>query len=241
VINLSPTGAYINGNVATNNTPVQGSTGQVSGSVTQDFYQDLPNPPDPAKVSSAWTSFSSSTSTMATGTAASPARYKISGSGNLNLSGSSTLTITAPASGEGYAEIWVPGDLTLTGNAAIVMPAHVHATFYVDGTVKAAGNGIQNTSQAPVNLTLYGNHDPAANQSITVDGNGQWAGVIYAPNSTVSVKGGGSSGDMWGSITGDTIYFTGGTSLHYDAALGDNGAVIDYRVASWYEDNTLTR
>ena len=76
---------------------------------------------------------------------------------------------------------------------------------------------------------------------MTVDGNGQFSGVIYAPNASVSAKGGGSSGDMYGAIYANTIFFNGQTSLHYDQALADAGAVIDYRIASWYEDNTLTR
>jgi|GEM_PF-936910 len=240
VINLSPTGAYVNGNVATNNTPVVGSTGHVSGTVTQDFYQTLPNPPNPATVTSSWSSFSSSSSTMPTGTQTAPMRYKIT-EGDLNLTGNSTLTIAAPASGEGYVDVWIPGDLNISGNGGIVMPAHVHATFYIDGNVKISGNGIQNTSLLPVNLTLYGNHDPSVVQTMTVDGNGQFAGLIYAPSAAVSAKGGGSSGDMYGAVVADTIFFNGGTSLHYDTAMGDNGAVIDYRVASWYEDNTLTR
>jgi Tfp pilus assembly protein PilX len=241
VINLSPTGAYVNGNVATNNTPVTGSTGHVSGTVTQDFYQALPETPNPATVSNSWSSFSPASSTMATGTLAAPTRYKIGSSGSLSLTGNSTLNFTAPASGEGYVEVWIPGDLTVSGNGGIVMPPHVHATFYVDGNVKISGNGIQNTSLYPVNLTLYGNHDPSVVQTMTVDGNGQFAGLIYAPNAAVSAKGGGSSGDIYGAIVANTIFFNGQTSLHYDTALGDHGAVIDYRIASWYEDNTLTR
>ena len=37
-------------------------------------------------------------------------------------------------------------------------------------------------------------------QSISVSGNGNFAGVIYAPYSTVTVSGGGSSGDMLGAM-----------------------------------------
>ena len=69
VINLSPTGAYVYGNISTNNTPVSGSTGHVSGTVTEDFYQTLPNPPNPATVSSSWTSTNGS-SALTTGTQA---------------------------------------------------------------------------------------------------------------------------------------------------------------------------
>jgi Tfp pilus assembly protein PilX len=241
VINLSPTGAYVYGNIATNNTPVQGSTQHVTGTITQDFYQTLPGPPNPATVSSTWTSVSGNVSTLATGTASAPARYKVSGSGSISLTGGSSLAITAPASGEGYVELWLPGDFKTTGNGQLTLPPHTHLIMYVDGSVSIAGNGIANQSLYPENFTLYGNHDSTISQSMTVDGNGQFAGVMYAPYASVSAKGGGSSGDMYGAIYANNISFTGGTSLHYDEALGDSGAVIDYRVSSWYEDNTLTR
>ena len=241
VINLSPTGAHVYGDVATNNTPVSGSAANVSGTITQDFYQYLPPPPDPAIVSTVWTSISSSVSSLTTGTQTAPTRYKMNGFGDLTLSGNSGINVIAPTSGEGYAEIWVPRDLTLTGNGGFNIPAHVHVTFYVDGAVKIAGNGVVNTSQMPSNVILYGNHDPNVLQNMTVDGNGQFAGMIYAPSATVSVKGGGSSGDMYGSIFANNINFVGATSLHYDSAQGDVSSVVDYRIGSWYEDTTLAR
>ncbi len=240
VINLSPSGAHVYGNIATNNTPVVGSTSNVTGNITQDFYQYLPPAPDPAAVSSSWTSVPASTSAMSTGTAASPTRYKINGNGDLKLTGSA-IDFIAPASGEGYVELWIPRDLTTSGNGAINIPAHVHVIFYIDGNVKIAGNGIVNTALFPGNVTLYGNHDPSVVQSLSVDGNGQFAGMIYAPSASASVRGGGSSGAMYGSIFANTIFFNGVTKLHYDTAQGDKGAVIDYRIASWYEDNSLTR
>ena len=250
VINLSPTGAKIYGSIATNDTAVQGNTTNVSGTITQDFYQPLPNPPDPQVVSSTWSNFAlssfenKSTPTMNTGTATAPTRYKIYDTGNknstdLSLSGSDDLTFDT--TGGGYVEIWVPGALSLTGQAAITIPSGVHATFYVDGNVSIGGQGIENTSLIPGNLTLYGNHDPTVSQTMTVAGNGVFAGVIYAPSAAVQAKGSGNNGDIYGSIVANTIFFNGTTSLHYDTALGDLGAVIDYRIISWYEDNTLTR
>lgn len=250
VINLSPSGSNIWGSIATNDTPVQGNTTHVTGTITQDFYQPLPNPPDPQVVSNTWTNFAlssfdnKSTPTMNTGSITAPTRYRIYDTGNknstdLSLSGSNTLDIDA--TGGGYVDIWVPGNLSLTGQAAINIPAGVHATFYIDGNVSIGGQGIQNASLIPGDLTLYGNHDPTVSQTITVAGNGVFAGVIYAPSAAVQAKGSGNNGDIYGSIVANTIFFNGTTSLHYDTALGDLGAVIDYRIVSWYEDNTLTR
>jgi hypothetical protein len=252
VINLSPTGAYIYGNVSTNDTPVVGSTSHVSGTITQDFYQSLPDPPDPSAVtsSSSWTATDGSTN-LTGGTQSAPAYYKINGSGDLSLTGNSSLALNALTDSSGnpietYIQLWIPGSLKTTGNAQITVSAHVHATIYVDGSIQLAGNGIANPSLVPANLTLYGNHmDPSATgytqQSMTFNGNAEFAGVIYAPDAAVTVKGGGSSGEMVGAIYADTIFFNGQTTLHYDQALSDAGAVIDYRIAAWFEDNTLTR
>lgn len=255
VINLSPTGAYVYGNIATNNTPVSGSTGHVSGTVTQDFYQSLPNPPDPNSVSSSWPLYDSNVSgnsnlTMQAGTQDVPARYSISNSGGggsngvNDLSVNNTLNITTPSndtSGTYYVEIWVKGDLKVSGNGLINIPKNVHATFYVDGTVNIAGNGVLNNSLVPGNVMFYGNHNPSVTQSISIAGNGVFAGILYAPSASVQAQGSGNNGDIYGAIIANTIFFNGTTSLHYDQALGDIGAVIDYRIASWYEDTTLTR
>ena len=62
----------------------------------------------------------------------------MSGNGDLSLSGNSSINITAPATGEGYVEIWIPGNLKTTGNGAINIPAHVHVTLYVEGSVSIA-------------------------------------------------------------------------------------------------------
>jgi hypothetical protein len=76
---------------------------------------------------------------------------------------------------------------------------------------------------------------------MTFNGNAEFAGIVYAPNADVTVKGGGSAGEMVGALYANNISFNGGTTLHYDQALGDVGMVIEYRIASWYEDNQLTR
>lgn len=251
VINLSSTGAYVNGNIATNDTPVAGSTDHVSGTVTQDFYQNLPNPPDPSAMSVTWTRYQPTSAPMlnakgnlyvATGTQQSPARYKIDDAktgGDLSLQSSSQLDVDT--TGGGWVEVWIPGSLDVQGNAQINIPKGSHVTFYVDGNASIAGNGVLNTSQVPGDLTFYGNPDPSTSQTIDVAGNGVFAGILYAPNSSVSAKGSGNSGDIFGAIIANTIFFNGTTSLHYDQALGDLGAVIDYRISSWYEDNTLAR
>lgn len=201
-----------------------------------------------------WTQYNASGSgdltMVAGGTQASPTRYKIGGSGNLTLN-NQNLNITdanASTGGGSYIEIWVPGGIDVEGSNQITVPAGTHVTFYVDGNVKIAGNGVLNSSEIggnpnpsyiPQDLVFYGNPDPTVSQSITVNGNGIFAGVIYAPNASVTAKGSGNNGDIYGAIIAHDIFFNGTTSLHYDTALGNKGAVLDYTIASWFEDNTL--
>lgn len=251
VINLSSTGAYVNGNIATNDTPVAGSTDHVSGTVTQDFYQNLPNPPDPTQMSVTWINYQPTTAPLtdakgnlyvATGTQALPARYKVNdpkSGGDLSLQSNSQLDIDT--TGGGWVEIWIPGSLDVQGNGQINVPTGAHVTFYVDGNVSIAGNGVLNTAKIPGDVTFYGDPNPSSSQTIDIAGNGIFAGILYAPNSAVSARGSGNNGDIYGAIIANTIFFNGTTSLHYDQALGDLGAVIDYRISSWYEDNTLAR
>jgi len=256
VINLSPTGAYVNGNIATNDTAVDGSTVHVSGTITQDFYQNLPNPPDPTKMDVTWVPYLPTTAPLivptgktgagdmyvATGTQASPMRYIINDpktGGDLSMQNQTQFDVDI--TGGGWVEIWIPGSLSLQGSAQINVPTGAHVTFYVTGNVDIEGKGVLNSSEVPGNVTFYGNPDPSTTQDIQIAGNGVFSGILYAPNSSVSAKGSGNSGDIFGAIIANTIRFTGTSSLHYDQALGDFGAVIDYRISSWYEDNTLVK
>lgn len=251
-INLGNNGATIYGQVTGNTVAPFGSSANVSyaddpaNKVGTGYYRDAPTPPNPAdaQLAPSWTTATTlptadASRTLATGTAAAPARYKVAG--NLVLSGGSTWTVTPPATGEGYVEIWVTGSTSMSGNASIVIPRNVNAVFYFDGNTDLAGNGVINQSFVPKNVAVYGNPSATSTQTMTIRGNGAFAGVVYAPNSRLSIEGGGTTGDLFGAFVGRYINFTGGTVLHYDLALAEEGMIAGYRMASWYEDNVLTR
>ena len=72
-----------------------------------------------------------------------------------------------------------------------------------------------------------------ASTAWSIRGNGQWVGTVYAPNARVRLDGGGTDGDMSGSIVGKTIRLDGRVSFHYDESLTANNRPTGYLVASW--------
>ncbi len=233
--------SHIYGDVATNNGNATGIA-NVTGTIRTDFYQDVPLVKNPT-----WTSVTSNTgpvsntSTRAANAVKGAARYIIS---SISVSGNDTFTITGNPSGTPtYAEIWVQGGISVSGNAKIIVQDGVIATFYVQDDMKIAGNGISNgTSSSSANragnVVIYGLTPTDGHKlQVSLAGNGQIEAGVYAPGADVSLDGGGSSGAFFGSVVGDTIKLTGVERFHYDEAMTTTGAITDYRIASWFEDS----
>lgn len=232
--------AHIYGDVATNAGDVSGAA-NITGIERTDFYQE-PIPvgapswglfnPAPAAVTNTTTLNASATS----GSAAS--RYQLS---TISIEGSKTLTLSGnPDGSPTYIEIYVTGDISLTGNAQIIVQPGVSAKIYFGGNVDVAGNGILNSNNQPLDLQLFGIQPPLGTVSsphVNLGGNAQVSASVYAPNHDVSVNASGSHGHVYGSIVGKTVTMTGVTNLHYDEALAAGGLVNNYKIVSWFEDN----
>ena len=228
--------AYIYGDVLTNAGVITGAA-NITGEQRTDFYEDLL----PVKTPS-WSSMNSNptyvdnTTTLAGGTKANPARYKL---GWITLAGGKVLNLVPSATGvDSYIEIWVTGGINLSGNGGINIKANANVKIYVEGDVNVTGNGIINETQRPANLELFG-VTPAdgSSRNFTLSGNGSFTGAVYAPNDVVTLSGGGSNGNYFGSIVAKTVTMTGNTSVHYDESLSSGDYITDYKVASWFEDN----
>jgi hypothetical protein len=75
-----------------------------------------------------------------------------------------------------------------------------------------SGGAIVNSSGVPSNFQIiYG-----GTALIKLSGGTGAAAVMYAPNSAVSISGG---GEFFGAIVGKTVDNSGGSTLHYDRAL----------------------
>jgi hypothetical protein len=71
-----------------------------------------------------------------------------------------------------------------------------------------------------------------AGQTIKIAGDGEFHGVIYAPNADVEVRG---MGDTYGAVVGKNIFLGGNGQFHYDEALKDLDSDRSYRIARWRE------
>ena len=230
--------AHIYGDVGTNAGTVTGAA-NITGVERTDFYQEpipigtptwLSINPSPATVVS-------STTLNASDTRGSPSsRYILA---TIGLSGSQTLTVAGnPDGSPTYIEIQVLGDISVTGQAEIVLEPGVNATIYFSGNVDVSGKGIINSNNQPGDLLMYG-IEPIGGTTphVSLGGNAQLSAALYAPGHNVTVAGGGSSGHVYGSIVGKTVVMTGVTNLHYDEALASVGLINNYKIVSWFEDN----
>ena len=229
--------AYIYGDVSTNSGTVTG-VANITGVQRTDFWQD----PIPIAAPN-WSSITAMPSTIngtstlnaATVQGTSSSRYRLSG---ISLSGNQTLTIAGNANGSpSYVEIYVTGDISVSGNAQIVLGNGVQAKIYFQGNVDIAGKGMLNPANQPADLLLYGIQPTGGvTPHVNLGGNGQITAAVYAPDYDVTVNGGGSSGHVFGSVVGKTVSMNGVTNLHYDAALASSGIINNYEIVSWVED-----
>ena len=109
-------------------------------------------------------------------------------------------------------------------------------TVYAGGTTASiSGPQYVNPSGFAGSLLLY--CAPSVT-SFTLNGNGQFTGVLVAPNADLAMNGGGNSDqDFCGALMVNSVKLNGHFGFHWDEALGnmksDNGA--RYLVTSWNE------
>lgn len=115
------------------------------------------------------------------------------------------------------------------------------AEIYVGGNISISGNGSINAPYKPQALQVFGTLSQAAynsgiRQSITVGGNGNLTAAIYAPNADIVMNGGGSSGYIAGAAVGRSVRVNGnGYRFRYDKDLEDLTSVENYKVTGWAE------
>ena len=228
--------AQIFGDVATNAGTVSGAA-NISGVERTDFYQEPIPIGAPSWADSSTASINGTTTIDAVATQGSVAsRYTFS---SISLSGNKTLTIAGnPNGSQTYIEIYVTGDISVSGTGQIVIQPGVTAKIYFAGNADISGNGVMNSNNQPGDLMLYGIQPPMnSSEHVSISGNSQITASIYAPGHDVTVNGGGTNGHVYGSIVGKTVTMTGVSNLHYDERLGSTGIINNYKIVSWFEDN----
>jgi len=133
-----------------------------------------------------------------------PGNWRVS---SISLSGGSTLTLNGPLM------LHVDGNLALSGNSSIVIASGA-VTIYQNGQkLDISGGSIVNSSKAPANLLIYGT---AGLQTMNLSGGTDLHALVYAPTAAIKLSGGQST---FGSVIGNTVDISGGSSVHYDESL----------------------
>jgi hypothetical protein len=143
---LNAGSAHIYGTASTNSGAVLNSS-NVTGNYTNDparirddFYQELIPITAPSDPKTPGTPNFINNTTVLTASPGAPTNVILSG---LNLSGPKTLTIQGAADGsETFIQIVVTGNISLSGQAQIVLGQGVYARIFVQGDADITGNGV---------------------------------------------------------------------------------------------------
>lgn len=149
-------------------------------------------------------------------------------SSSVSVSGDSQILV------KGDAVWYVPGGFSMTGNASLRILPGASLQLYVGGTEgRLAGNGVNNMDGDALSFEYFG---LPSNTTVTLAGNGEFIGTVYAPNATLKGAGGGSDvQDFSGAGIFDKVDYAGHVNFHYDEKLGAKSSALHYRIASWDE------
>ncbi|MGE9296979.1 MAG: DUF7305 domain-containing protein [Puniceicoccales bacterium] len=117
-------------------------------------------------------------------------------------------------------------DVTVDGNASVLIGAEV--IIYFAGDFTMSGKASINNMGRPANFQLIGTREidddsilDKDRQQVTMNGNVDFAGVVYAPEAIFTSNGGGGKGAYFGAITAYNATFNGVPGpFHYDESLG---------------------
>lgn len=139
------------------------------------------------------------------------------GTGSISVNSTRTDGVTSTST----LNIYVAGNVSITGQG-------------VTNTLTTTSGGTTTTSvNRPQDLMIWGTND--SSQTIKIAGNGELSAVVYAPNASLEVTGGGNSGAIYGSYIANTIKMTGNDSFHYDESLKDLDSGEPLGIDKWDE------
>jgi Tfp pilus assembly protein PilX len=226
--------AYVYGNASSNSGVIQ-DTQHVQGSVYNNFSATISSVSDPsfASYNSSPSTINGGNTTLTAGTQAAPANFVVSA---MSLSAANSLTLAPPSPGqESYINIWVKGDITMSGGGFIKQLAGVHATIWVDGNVTVSGSAFDNENGYASYLQINGvTPSDGSTNTFVVTGNGTFVGVVNAPSYALTISG---NGDFMGALIVLSATLSGNAGYHYDESLGkvSGGNGQGFKVASWIE------
>lgn len=158
------------------------------------------------------------------------------GYGNISISGNMTLHITngtynlntfkeSSAQSSLVVDETMSSIVGLESLAAIGVPFSAGPViFNVTGSgsgtvVDLTGNSVQNATLNPLNFQIM----YAGTGSLSLKGQSQASGLLYAPNASFSFAGGGT---WYGAVIGATMTDMGGAAVYYDRRLNNSGFTV---------------
>jgi hypothetical protein len=136
----------------------------------------------------------------------------------------------------GLVRLKVTGDVNLTGNSdeIRIAPEDARLKLYMTGTTfSMKGNGVVNESGLASNFYYFG---LPSNTTLSLGGNANFIGAIYAPSADFQLGGGGNNTfDFIGASVSRTIKMNGHFNFHYDEALRKNGMGQRFVPNNWKE------
>lgn len=158
-------------------------------------------------------------------------QYVIDFSGDFRIT---SLTGSLLVKSNVQARLIVDSEISLTGQDKITIQPGASLNLYMAGsTTKIGGGGVVDSSGNATNFFYWGTTN---NTVITINGNGAFTGVIYAPNASYTMNGGGSSQeDMAGALITKSVQMNGDVGFHYDESLGRLYFNRGYIVTTWNE------
>ena len=134
----------------------------------------------------------------------------------------------------GKVRLVLPNGLSMSGNDEFVLGPLGSITIYAGGSsITIGGNGVVNPSGFAGNFIVY--CAPSVTD-FTLNGNGEFTGVLVAPNADVKMNGGGSGDeDFIGALMVNSVRMNGHFKFHYDEALARMPANGRFLITSWDE------
>jgi hypothetical protein len=144
--------------------------------------------------------------------------YQLSSlSGNIYVNGAAVLLVTSSAT---------PNSITIANGKSLQLYNQA-PSFDLAGNVMLNGNGL---------ASQFGYWGLPGNTSVSLHGNAEFIGTIYAPDASLILGGGGNNTqDFSGSAIANSVTMNGHFNFHYDEALESTGPYRNYIVNAWWE------
>lgn len=224
--------------------PVVGTGGRIYGVTTpsgtnvdtsrirHDFVANLPDVTAPTGSSTSVGSVSHNITLPRNGDSpGTNGRYLYTAS-SIDMTSNDTVKITGPV------DLIVTGNISITGTAGLVIggsgSTNPSLNIYCPGSIELGGTAALNATNKPATLTVWGTAPSGTSQTVTISGNSDFLGTLYAPNAAVNLTGSGATN---GALIGNTVTVAGSGDFHYDIRLGDLATSLDvsYRITAWSE------